>query len=181
VNACGRNLKNTFDCSFAKFSRSSKRTVLLVLIVVLITIAVTTAVSIWLERTFNLRVPSLGTIKTLGVEAYWDRNLENKIEIIDWDTIWPGSSKNVTLYVRSIGNVEATLYLNTTNWNPADLPDHVTLSWNYDGTTVHPDEVIQVTLTLSASSSQSFILYLITNKVNEFSFDIIIGTSEYIG
>jgi hypothetical protein len=180
TDVCRGNVKNAFD-SFVKFLHSSKRTILLILITAVMTIVVNTVISIWLYRIVNVNIPSLGTIKTLGVEAYWDRNLENKTEIIDWGTIWPGSSKNATFYVRSISNVEATLYLHTANWNPANLSDHVTLSWNYNGTTVHPGEIIQVTLTLSAPSSHPFILYLITNDVKEFSFDIIIGASEYSG
>jgi len=159
----------------------TKRTVVLIFVVVVITLVMSTIISMWLEGITNLHIPSLGTIRTLGVEAYWDRNLENKTEIIDWGTIWPGSSRNITFYLRSISDVETTLYLNTTNWNPANISDYMTLSWNYNGTRFHPGEIIQVTLTLSAPSSRSFIRYLTTNNVKEFSFDIIIGTSQYIG
>jgi len=160
------------------FLHSSKRTILLIVITALITIAISTTVSVLLERTFNLQVPSLGTIKTLGLEAYRDRGLENKIETIDWGTIWRGSSEIFTFYLRSVSNAEAILFLNTTNWNPANISEYLILSWNYDGTTVKPGEIIQVILTLSASSSHSFILYLITNDVKEFSFDIIIKAAE---
>jgi len=55
------------------------------------------------------------------------------------------------------------------------------LSWNYNGTILHPGETIQVILALTAPSSSTFLLYLITNDVKEFSLDIIISTSEHIG
>jgi len=158
--------------------RRHKKTILLILIVSTATILISSSISILLSRFSNLTIPGIGTIKTIGVEAYWDLNCENKTETIDWGTIWAGSSKNVTLYMRSVSNFEATLYLNATNWNPANISDYMNLSWNYNGTTVHPDDTIQVTLTLSASSSDSFIHYLITNDVKDFSFDIVIYTSE---
>lgn len=153
--------------------------ILLMLIVALASVVVSTTISFLLQRITNLYIPSLGTIRTLGVEAYFDTNLENKTEAINWGTIWPGSSQNVTLYIKSISNIETTLDLNTTNWNPTNLSDYMNLTWNYNGTTIHPSEIIQVTLTLSASSSNSFIMYLITNDVKQFSFDIIISTHEY--
>jgi len=59
---------NAFD-SFVKFLHSSKRTVLLIIITVMITIVINTTISIWLERVTNLLIPSLGIIRTLGVEA----------------------------------------------------------------------------------------------------------------
>ena len=164
--------------SFISFLLSSKRIILLIIITAIITIIISATISMWLSRTLHFNVPSLGTIKTLGVEAYWNRNLENKTEIIDWGTIHVGSSRNVTFYLRSICNVETTLYLNATNWNPANISNYMSLSWNYNGTIIHPGEIIQVTLTLSASSSDAFLVYLITNDVRQFSLDIIIGTSE---
>jgi hypothetical protein len=165
--------------SFIAFLRSSKRTILLILLVAVITIALTTTISILSERTTTLKFPSLGTVKTLGVEAYRDKNLENKTETIDWGTIRPRSSKNFTLYLRSISTTETTLNLNTTNWNPTNISEHMNLSWNYNGTILHRGGTIQVTLTLTASSSNTFLLYLIKNDVKEFGFTIIISTSEH--
>ncbi len=188
TDAMGRVMKKAFD-TFTEFLRSSKRTVVLILIVVAITIVISAAVSIMLQRITNLSLPSLGTIKTIGVEAYWDRNCENETKEVKWDTAWPGSSQNVTFYLRSISNIETTLNLAAMNWSffdkdkivvqpPTNISEYMNLSWNYNGTTVHPNEITQVTLTLSASSSKSFITYLISNEVREFSLDIIITTSK---
>jgi hypothetical protein len=168
----------TVFASVARFVRSSKKTILLILIVAVAAIATSTAISILLSRTTRFYVASLGTIKTTGVNVYWDSALKNKTESVNWGTIWAGSSQNVTFYVRNIGSTEATLSLNATDWNPANLSQYMTLSWNYNGTIVQPSEVIQVTLTLSASSSYAFIHYLITNNVKQFSFDINIAASE---
>lgn len=173
-------MKAAFN-SLVKFLRSSKRKILVIIITAVITIAISAIISLWLSSINNIYVPSLGTIKTLGVEAYWDKNLENKTETISWGTIWPGSSKNFTLYLRSISNTETTLLLNATNWNPANISEYMNLSWNYNETILHPSETIQVTLILTTSSSNEFISYLINNDVKEFSFDIIISTLEQNG
>jgi len=161
-------MKNLF-----KLPKRSKKTLLLIAATAAITILTSTLIATWLSKTTNLKVPSLGTIITLDVEVYWDQFLTNKTETFNWGTIYPGSSQNVSLYI------ETTLNLNTTNWNPTYLSDYMNLTWNYNGTIIHPGDVIQVTLTLSACSSSSFLLYLITNDVKQFSFDIVISTQEY--
>lgn len=164
--------------SFIGFLRSSKKTVLLILIVAIASIAITTTIFILLRRIEDLHVPSLGTMKTVDVEAYWDPNRENKTETIDWGTVYPGSSKNVTFYIRSVSNLETILNLSTTNWNPANISNYMNLTWSYDGTPLSPGDVIQLTLTLSASPSDSFRNYLYANDVKDFSFDIVIVASE---
>jgi len=152
--------------------RQHKKTLLLILIVSTATILISSAISIWLSNFHNLTLPTIGTIKTIGVEAYWDPNCENKTETIDWDTVWPGSTKNVTLYIRSVSNVKTALHLNTSNITPSNISEYLNLSWNYDGTPLNPDGIIPVTLFLSASSDKSFSRYLIANNVTDFSIDI---------
>jgi hypothetical protein len=135
-------------------------------------------ISIFLSRITNLSIPSVGHIRTIGVEAYWELDGENKTETVDWGTIFPGLSKNVTLYLKSVSNVETTLNLTAINWNPSNISDYLNLSWSYDGTLLEPGEVIQVTLTLSASPSNSLVQYLIINDVRSFDFDIDILATE---
>jgi len=163
--------------SFIAFLKCSKKTLLLIMIIAIASVAVTTTISILLSKTTNLTVPSLGTVKTIGVETYWDQNRENKTEEINWDEIWVGSSKNLTLYIQSVSNYKITINLNVTDWNPANISEYMTLSWDYNGTLFNPGETIQVTLTLSIPSSQSFVRYLIDEKVQNFSFDIHIVAS----
>ncbi|MCW3986015.1 MAG: hypothetical protein NWE91_06375 [Candidatus Bathyarchaeota archaeon] len=182
-------MKAKFD-SLITFLRSSKKTILLIIVVALITIVLSTLLAIWLSKIYDLHVPSIGTIHTLGVKAYWDANLENETKQVYWGTIYPGSSNNVTLHLQSISNINATLHLSTANWTfqesdgktvkgPTDTSPYMNLTWNYNETIIQQNETIQVTLTLSASSSPDFIHYLINNDVKNFSFDIIINTSKY--
>jgi hypothetical protein len=164
--------------SFASFLRSYRRTIIVILITVLLSLIISAMISILLSRFTNLAIPSVGNIRTIGVEAYWDLDGENKTETVEWGTIFPGLSKSIILYLKSVSNVETTLNLTAINWNPPQISDYLNLSWSYDGTPLEPGEVIQVTLTLSASSSNSLAQYLITNDVRSFDFDIDILATE---
>lgn len=159
------------------FLNCSKKILLLIVIVAIVSVTVSTTIAVMLSKTSNLTVPSLGTVKTIGVETYWDQNRENKTEEINWDEMWVGASKNVTFYIRSTSNYKTTLKLNVTDWNPADVSDYMNLLWDYNGEKLDPGETIQVTLTLSIPSSPSFVRYLIDEKVQNFSFDIHIVAS----
>ena len=160
--------------SFITFLRCSKKTLLLLTVVAIASIAITTTISILLSKTTEFYIPSLGTVKTIGVEAYWDQNNENKTEMIDWGIIWVGGSRNVTLYIQSISNYEVSLVLTAADWTPASISDYMTLSWDYNGTALNPGEIIPVKLTLSTSPSASFIRYLSEKHIQKFYFDIYI-------
>ena len=166
-----------FNSLFALLYRH-KKTLLLILLVSTATILISSAVSIWLSNFHNLTLPTIGTIKTIGVEVYWDSNLQNKTEIIDWNTVWPGTTKNATLYIRNVSNVKTTLHLNTSNIDPANISEYLNLSWNYDGSPLNPNETIQVTLFLSASDDILFISYIIANELTAFNLDIQIAAYE---
>ncbi|MHA1711240.1 MAG: hypothetical protein ACTSUS_04140 [Candidatus Freyarchaeota archaeon] len=119
--------------------------------------------------TRSVSVPSVGTVKAIGVGVYWDNSCSNVTSSIDWGVIEPGATTNVTLYIRNEGNAAVTLSLTTENWNPSEASNFMTLEWDYDRRTLNPNEVIQVTLTLSVSSS--------IEGITSFSFDIIITGS----
>jgi hypothetical protein len=112
------------------------------------------------SKTFS----NTGTVRTIGVGVYWDIGCTNPVSSINWGSLEPGASKNVTLYVRNEGSTASTLFINTSNWNPSNAWEYITLSWDYAGQQISPDEVIQVKLTLSISSS--------IKGITNFSFDI---------
>jgi hypothetical protein len=143
-----------------------------------ITLLVSAAISIWLRRVGNMKIPSIGNIVAIDTVAYWDESLQNKTEAVDWGVISLGSTKNVTLYLQSLSNVKTTLHLNSTNWNPQNISQFMTLSWNYKGAPLDAGGAIKVILTLSVSSSESFVYYLITNNVTSFNFSIVIRAAE---
>jgi len=168
--------------SFFVFLKSSYKILFLVAIVAIISVASTTLASILLSKSdSDVYLPSLGTIKTIGVEIYWDPNGENKTETLSWDEIktekldWDEiktGTVNTTVYVKSVSNFRVTLDMFLTDWNPVEISDYITISWDYNGTHLNPDEIIPVTMTLSASSSNDFINYIIENEINRFDVAI---------
>ena len=107
------------------------------------------------------------TAEAMGV--YWDAGCTSVVSSVDWGLLEPGSTKNVTVFVRNEGKSVVTLSLNATDWNPSSAADYMTLSWDYVGQQLGPGEVIQVMLTLSISSS--------IKGITNFSFDIVITGS----
>jgi hypothetical protein len=178
-----------FFYSLTKLPHPSKKSVLLIIAVAAITVVISTTISIWLSRFDNLHIPSIGTVHTIGVKVYWDASLENETKEIQWGTIYPGSSSNVTLYVQSISNIETIFELRTANWTflnstnmnvsgPSESTPYMNLAWNYNNATVGPRDTVPVTLTLSADDSPAFVGFLIDKDVKYFSFDIMISALE---
>lgn len=117
-----------------------------------------------------LSIRSGGIIRTMGVGAYGDISCSSSVLFVDWGTVEPGSMKNKTIYLRNEGNVAVTLFLYADNWNPSEVSNYMTLSWDYNNRTIDPLEVVQTTLTLSTSPA--------IEGITNFSFDIFIGVNE---
>ncbi len=155
------------------FSSLSKNTLLLVVIVVILTIVITSVISILLINSrSDFYLPSFATIKTVDVEVYWDENCQNKTELISWNELEVGQSVNMTVYVKSVSNVMTSLNTHLTDWDPEELSDYLTFSTNYSGNKLAPKEVIPLKLTLSASSSDELVYYLVDNEIQAFNFSI---------
>jgi len=111
-------------------------------------------------------VSNAGTVKAIGVGVYWNNECTDPLSSIDWGILEPGSSKNVTCYIRNEGNSVSTLSMYASNWSPSNASDYLTLSWDYGGQSINPDDVVQVTFTLSVDAS--------IDGITSFSFDITI-------
>ncbi len=116
-----------------------------------------------LER---VTVPSTGTVKAIGVGVYWDSGCTSQVTSIDWGTVEPGATKSVIVFIKNEGSAPATLSLETENWNPSTASSYISLSWDYAGTVVDVDDVVQVLLSLSVSDT--------IVGITSFSFDIVI-------
>jgi len=114
-----------------------------------------------------ISISNTGSVKTIGVGVYWDAVCTNKVSSISWGAIEPGSTKNFTVYIRNEGTSSVTLSMSTSNWSPSSASNYISLSWNYVGQVLSPNQVVQVKLILSISAS-------ITGITN-FSFDITIS------
>ena len=111
-------------------------------------------------------VSNVGSVKAIGVGVYSDENCTSEVSFIDWGMLEPGSSENVTVYIRNEGNSVASLSMDTSNWIPSNASDYITLSWDYGGVSITPGEVVQVTFSLSVSAS--------IEGITSFSFDIVV-------
>jgi len=172
-----------------KTLRDRKKTILLIIGVAAITLSISIIIPVLLDATVHFKFPSIGTIRTIGVKAFYDPNLQNITTQIQWGTSYPGSTKNITLYIESTSNTNTQLHVQTGNWTffnstdaivsgPGNITQYLTLTWNYNGTTLNPGQQIPVTLTLSVTESSTFTQFLIDNKVTSFSFDIVISATE---
>ena len=117
------------------------------------------------SRTFS----NTGTVRTIGVGVYWDNACTDPVPSIGWGALEPGASRDVTFYIRNEGVSASTISMNTSSWNPSNAWRYIALSWDYAGQHISPDEVIQVTLTLSISPS--------IEGITNFSFYITITAS----
>ena len=114
-------------------------------------------------------VSNVGSITAIGVEIYWNQQATDKVSSIDWGTLEPSSNKSVTVYIKNEGDSPVTLSLSTSNWNPSNASDYISLKWDYQGQFITAEEIVQVTLTLSISAS--------IDGIETFSFDITVTAS----
>jgi len=133
---------------------------------VVLTAFVASMVVVYGLMSASVHLQSVGTVKALGVGVYWDNVCSQTVPSIDWGSAEPGAVKNVTVYIRNEGNAPITLSLQTANWNPTNATNYISLSWNYGGQTIGPNQVVAVTLSLSISAD--------IQGITTFSFDIVI-------
>jgi len=173
------------------FIRRFGKTLLLIIAVSLATLILSVTISIWLSSFHNLHLPSLGTIRVLGVEAFGGNinTTQDGKQFIDWGTVYPGSTINRSFYIKSKSNEPITLQLilsnltfqnsegnNVTEALPVENP--FSLTWNYTGSPLNPQEQNFVVLTLEVSSDTTFINFIINNDVKQFYFEITIKPVE---
>lgn len=115
-------------------------------------------------------VSNVGTLKlSADIGVYQDASFTNRAITIDWGTLNPGATKSYSIYIRNEGNTALTLSMSPSSWNPSTASNYLTLTWNYNGQAINPNEHVRVTLTLTVSES--------TTGISTFSFDInLVGT-----
>jgi hypothetical protein len=117
-------------------------------------------------QTNSQPISNTGAVKAIGVGVYWNSNGTNEVTSINWGTLEPGSNTNRKCYIQNEGNSVVTLSMFTSNWNPTNASNYITLSWDYGGQLVNLGELIPVIFTLSISGS--------VEGITSFSFDITI-------
>jgi hypothetical protein len=138
---------------------SFKPKMFLVLAVCLLVCSATYALSI------NRRISNVGKVKSIGCTVDTD--------FIDWGLLAPGEVKHHTIRVTLTGDVNATLKLETTDWQPPEAQQYLFLSWNYAGQVLEPETTVIVDLALFVSQS--------VQNITDFSFTIVITAIEAEG
>jgi len=152
------------------FQITNKLFAVLSLAVTVLSVAATATITTFAALSNSRTVQNYGTVKAVNVGVYWDSNCTNTTSTVNWGMLSPGTSSNVTLYVRNEGNIAFRLSLTTQNWNPAGASSYMGLAWNRQGQTVNASSVLAATLTLSVFSN--------VTGITNFSFDIVIAGTE---
>lgn len=116
----------------------------------------------------SITIGSRGTVNLpVGVGFYWDSNCTDPVLFVDWGDIQPGSTVNVTVFVRNEGGQDISLNITAENWYPTETTGYMVFSIDYTGQIINPREIVQITLSLAISSS--------IERITSFSFDITVS------
>ncbi len=116
--------------------------------------------------TVSRTLTSSGTVKAINVEVYWDNLCTSIVNSVDWSTPEPGEAVNQTVYVKNSGSAPLTVSMTTSNWIPVEAASYITLTWDREGASIDPDQVLQALLTLTVSDT--------ITGITDFSFSIVI-------
>ena len=119
------------------------------------------------------RVPRGFAVETLNVGVYWNAECTDKVEFLDWGTLTPGSDRRVRLYLRN-EELDTSCYMTfwTTEWNPSEAKQYLTLQWNYDARSVPRSRIVQVDLEISVPKDIA--------GITDFSFTLFIAGTTTI-
>ena len=132
-------------------------------------LAVTAFMSVTSVYAFGL-LANQNTVNTSGVVAdvtlgvYSNSACTQNYTSINWGTCYPGENRTALAYIKNLGTLDATLSIQTINWNPSIAPSFLALNSNYYGQIIAPGSVTPITFTLTVPSD--------INQVDTFSFDI---------
>ena len=150
-------------------TKERKKTILMLVlsVITILNLFFFTAISGQLSVRTNMY--SYGSIQTItaGVKVYKDVSCTTILSQVPWGSIAPGQFNTNIIYIKNEGSTPLMLSLDTENWNPTNAPSYMTLSWDYNGQTIAPGQVVQSILTLSVSPNIS--------GISSFNFEIIIS------
>ena len=103
---------------------------------------------------------------SINIDVFCDRGCSVAMSEVDWGSLKPGGSIERTLFIRNSGEHPVLMTLMTDNWSPVLASDYFSLSWDYDGSKIEADQIVEVIMVLDVSSSIS--------GINDFNFDIVL-------
>jgi len=90
--------------------------------------------------TIQRRIPGKGQIVTTNLQIYWDAECTQIGSEIDWGQLRPGDIATKSAFAKNTGDVSINLSLSTENWDPSTASNYISLSWNYTGALVQPNQ-----------------------------------------
>lgn len=114
----------------------------------------------------NLTVHNQGSVKTteVNISIYEDSACTLPLTSIDWGTLEVGETRTYTAYVLNSGVTPVEVSMSTSNWNPAEAPNTINVTWDSENAVVNPEAVQQVAFSLTVTQE----------GVSTFEFDITI-------
>jgi len=104
---------------------------------------------------YTKRIENKAVVKVVGVGIYKDANFTVSLTEIDWGVLEPGESKNFSAYIVNKSNVPITLSMTTSDWQPINASQFITLSWNYHGEQIPINGYVEVIFTLTVNAAVS--------------------------
>jgi hypothetical protein len=107
---------------------------------------------------------TISTVNAVNLGVYSDSACTQPTTTLSVGTISPGGTAKQTVYIKNTGNIQETLTMTISNWNPNSASSALTLTWNRQNTILSPGASTQATLTLTAAAN--------TDSVTTFSCDV---------
>jgi hypothetical protein len=97
-------------------------------------------------------IPNTGTLKAIGVAAYWSQNFDEPITQLIWPTISPGESSTFQIWIYNNGTVPVQLSYVNDSWNPVECMQYLNTVWDGDGLNLTNGQWLLTNYTLTASA-----------------------------
>ena len=113
---------------------------------------------------------STGLTASLELGVYQNQTTMEAVTQIDWGIVYPDDNCTYRLYLVNEGNVPCHLVLTTANWQPSQIREQITVTWDYNDEVVEPNQGVILTLTLTTASN--------LESIGAFTFDLTITCSS---
>lgn len=102
----------------------------------------------------------------IEINLYTDQECNTPLTSVDWGQITAGTTSSTTMYLKNEGDMTVNAQLQTENWTPSDSSSFLSLSWDYSGEPIYPDESVRISLRLDVNGD--------CPTYDNFNFDIIV-------
>ncbi len=138
--------------------------------IVVIVLAVLVPVAfVFAALQYQASINTQGTIMAIGVAFYSNSAGTTAVSQINWGTVAPGQTVDVTLYMESTSNVAASVSMAVGNFSPASGSSYLACTWNFNGT-INPGQLVPVVFALTVATT--------ITGITSFSFSISVVATE---